>query len=83
MEPTRYRITVRGRLTKRLMPAFDGLDVEPGVAESVDVWLDVELKVALRLGLDVELGVGVTVAVAVHETVGVPLCVVLKVMVGL
>lgn len=30
MEPTRYRITVRGRLTERLGSAFDGLDLEPG-----------------------------------------------------
>jgi hypothetical protein len=34
LEPTRYRITVRGRLTKRLMPAFDGLDVEPGIGQT-------------------------------------------------
>lgn len=30
MEPTRYRITVRGRLTKRLGSAFGGLALEPG-----------------------------------------------------
>ena len=30
MEPTRYRITVQGRMTERLGPAFDGLDIEPG-----------------------------------------------------
>lgn len=30
MEPTRYRITVRGRLTERLGSAFDGLALEPG-----------------------------------------------------
>jgi hypothetical protein len=29
MEPTRYRIAVRGRLTKRLGSAFDGLALEP------------------------------------------------------
>ncbi len=34
MEPTRYRITVRGRLTKRLMSDFDGLDVEPGIGQT-------------------------------------------------
>jgi len=34
VEPTRYRITVRGRLTKRLMSAFDGLDVEPGIEQT-------------------------------------------------
>lgn len=34
MEPTRYRITVRGRLTDRLRPAFDGLDLEPGNEQS-------------------------------------------------
>ena len=31
LEPTTYRITVRGRLTKRLMSAFEGLNVEPGI----------------------------------------------------
>jgi hypothetical protein len=30
MEPTRYRIAVRGRLTERLGSAFDGLALEPG-----------------------------------------------------
>ena len=34
MEPTSYRITVRGRVTKRLMSAFDGLDVEPGIGQT-------------------------------------------------
>jgi hypothetical protein len=34
LEPTRYRITVRGRLIKRLMSAFDGLDVEPGIGQT-------------------------------------------------
>jgi hypothetical protein len=34
LEPTRYRITVRGRLTKRLMSAFEGLDVEPGIEQT-------------------------------------------------
>ena len=34
MEPTRYRITVRGRLTKRLMSAFEGLDVEAGIEQT-------------------------------------------------
>lgn len=34
MEPTRCRITVRGRLTKRLISAFDGLDVEPGIEQT-------------------------------------------------
>ena len=34
MEPTRYRITVRGRLTKRLMSAFEGLDVESGIGQT-------------------------------------------------
>lgn len=32
-----YRITVRGRLTKRLMYAFDGLDVEPGIEQTTVV----------------------------------------------
>ena len=30
MEPTRYRIAVRGRLTERLGSAFEGLALEPG-----------------------------------------------------
>jgi hypothetical protein len=30
LEPTRYRITVRRRLTERLRSAFDGPDLEPG-----------------------------------------------------
>ena len=34
MEPTRYRITVRGRLTDRLGSAFEGLDLEPGVEQT-------------------------------------------------
>ena len=29
-----YRITVRGRLTKRLMFAFEGLNVEPGIEQT-------------------------------------------------
>jgi hypothetical protein len=34
LEPTRYRIMVRGRLTRRLMSAFEGLDVEPGIGQT-------------------------------------------------
>lgn len=30
MGPTRYRITVRGRVTERHRPAFDGLDLKSG-----------------------------------------------------
>ena len=30
MEPTRYRISVRGRLTDRLGAAFEGMALEPG-----------------------------------------------------
>ena len=30
MEPTRYRIAVRGRLTEHLGSAFEGLALEPG-----------------------------------------------------
>jgi len=30
MQPTRYRIAVRGRLTERLGSAFEGLALEPG-----------------------------------------------------
>jgi hypothetical protein len=35
VEPTRYRITVRGRLTERLGPAFEGLALEPGRKQTV------------------------------------------------
>jgi hypothetical protein len=35
VEPTRYRITVRGRLTERLGSAFEGLALEPGRGRSV------------------------------------------------
>jgi len=35
VEPTRYRITVRGRLTERLRPAFDGLALESGHEQTV------------------------------------------------
>jgi hypothetical protein len=34
LEPTIYRITVRGRLTNRLMSAFEGLNVEPGIEQT-------------------------------------------------
>ena len=34
MAPARYRITVRGRLTKRLASAFEGLDLEPGIGQT-------------------------------------------------
>jgi hypothetical protein len=34
LESTRYRITVRGRLTRRLGSAFDGLDLEPGIEQT-------------------------------------------------
>ena len=34
MEPTRYRITVRGRLTERLGCAFEGLDLEPSAEQT-------------------------------------------------
>ena len=34
MVPARYRITVRGRLTKRLASAFEGLDLEPGTGQT-------------------------------------------------
>ena len=30
-----YRITVRGRLTGRMAPAFDGLQLEPGPGRTV------------------------------------------------
>jgi hypothetical protein len=35
MEPTRYRIAVRGRLTDRLGAAFEGLAREPGSEQTV------------------------------------------------
>jgi hypothetical protein len=34
MGPTRYRISVRGRLTERLGSAFDGMALEPGNGET-------------------------------------------------
>ena len=35
MKPTRYRITVRGRLSQHLASAFEGFDLEPGNEHSV------------------------------------------------
>ena len=35
MEPTRYRIAVRGRLSGRLASAFEGFALEPGNEYSV------------------------------------------------
>jgi hypothetical protein len=35
VEPTRYRITIRGRLTERLRSAFEGLALEPGGERTV------------------------------------------------
>ncbi|HUN35044.1 MAG TPA: hypothetical protein VMU95_23835 [Trebonia sp.] len=35
MEPTSYRIAVRGRLTGRLASAFEGFAFEPGNQQSV------------------------------------------------
>jgi hypothetical protein len=35
LTPTRYRITVRGRLTKRLASAFEGLDLQPGTGQTI------------------------------------------------
>ena len=37
MEPTRYRIAVRGRLTERLRSAFGGLAMEPGSEQTTRV----------------------------------------------
>ena len=34
MEPTVYRICVRGRVTERLASAFEGMRLESGVAQS-------------------------------------------------
>ena len=34
MASTRYRITVRVRLTERLASAFEGLDLEPGIGQT-------------------------------------------------
>ena len=34
MQPTRYRITVAGRLTERLGSAFEGMDLEPGTEQT-------------------------------------------------
>jgi hypothetical protein len=35
VEPTRYRISVRGRLTERLGSAFEGMTLEPGKRQTV------------------------------------------------
>ena len=35
MKPTRYEITVRGRLSETLLAAFDGLVATPAAAETV------------------------------------------------
>ncbi len=35
MAPTRYRISVKGRLTDRLGSAFDGMTLEPGIGQTV------------------------------------------------
>jgi chorismate-pyruvate lyase len=35
VKPARYRITVRGRLTRRLVSAFEELDVEPVAEQTV------------------------------------------------
>ena len=34
MTPTRYRITVRGRLTEQFRSTFDGLELEPGIEQT-------------------------------------------------
>lgn len=34
MEPIRYRIWVRGRLTERLGSAFEGMSLEPGHSQT-------------------------------------------------
>lgn len=34
VEPRRYRITVRGRLSERFAPAFDGVTLEPGAGKT-------------------------------------------------
>jgi hypothetical protein len=34
VEPTRYRISVRGRLTERLGSAFEGMAFEPGQGQT-------------------------------------------------
>jgi hypothetical protein len=35
VQPTRYRIAVRGRLSERLGSAFEGLTLEPGHEQTV------------------------------------------------
>jgi hypothetical protein len=35
MEPTRYRISVRGRLTQRLAAAFEGMSLEAGSGKTI------------------------------------------------
>ncbi len=34
MEPRRYRITVRGRLSERFASAFDGMTLEPATGKT-------------------------------------------------
>jgi hypothetical protein len=34
VEPTRYRISVRGRLTERLGSAFEGMALEQGIGQT-------------------------------------------------
>lgn len=35
MEPARYRISVRGQLTQRLAPAFEGMSLEAGGGKTI------------------------------------------------
>jgi len=35
MEPTRYRISLRGQLTQRLAAAFEGMSLEAGGGKTV------------------------------------------------
>lgn len=60
MEPTRYRITVRGRLTEWLASVFEGLDLEPGIEQTTTLVGDIRdqshlygvLDLVRDLGLD-------------------------------
>jgi hypothetical protein len=70
LEPTRYRTTVRGGLTKRLMPDFDGLDVEPGIEQTTLVG-EIRDQSHLYGGLDRVRGLGLDL-VSVERNWGTP-----------
>jgi hypothetical protein len=58
LAPTRYRITVRGRLTKRLASAFEGLDLEPGTGLQIALIGEIRDQSHLYGVLDLVRGLG-------------------------